>query len=108
MLLRFRVDQAECFRRGIDAPRSIVTVPINPADLPQADRNLSADRLDGIDVCRLGFADTSGTPWKMHSDDGEPDHVLASAPTFEGLMEAVRKDQTDFESARLATSSSQS
>jgi hypothetical protein len=108
MLLRFKVDQAECFRRGIDAPRSIVTVPVNPADLTQADRDLIADRLDGIDVCRLGLSDSSGTPWKMQTDDGEPDHVVASAPTFDGLMEALRKDEVDFASARLACGASPS
>jgi hypothetical protein len=70
-------------------------------------RDLIADRLDGIDVCRLGFADTSGKPWKMQTDDGEPDHIVAFAPTFEALMEAIRKDQADFASAKLAATGAQ-
>jgi alpha-galactosidase len=46
MKLRFKVSQAECFRRGIDAPKSIVTIKVEPARLFQEERILIADRLD--------------------------------------------------------------
>jgi len=48
--LRFEVDQAACLRAGIDCPKSIITVEINPAKLPQKERDVIADRLEGIDV----------------------------------------------------------
>jgi len=50
MKLRFEVDQAACLRKGIDCPKSIVTIEINPAKLSEEDRNLIADRMNGIDI----------------------------------------------------------
>ncbi len=53
MILRYRVNQAGCFRAGIDCPRSIQTLEVDPSRLPQGERDLIADRLDGIDVLEL-------------------------------------------------------
>jgi len=89
MKLRFDVDQAEAFRRGIDCPKSIVTVDVNPAELSQEDRNLIADRLDGIDVCQMWHSDKGCV---KEYDNGKPKRVVASEPTFAALMEAIRAD----------------
>src|ERR1043165_1346625 len=47
MKIRFAVDQAEAFRRGVDCPKSIVTVEVDPKTLSQEERDLIADRLEG-------------------------------------------------------------
>jgi hypothetical protein len=39
------VNQAECFRRGIDAPRSTIKIDVNPAKLPQDIRGFLADHI---------------------------------------------------------------
>jgi|GEM_PF-3724488 len=81
MKIRFEVDQAEAFRRGIDVPKSIVTVEVNPSELSQADRTLIADRLNGIDVCQLFVI-----KGKTHKDR----RIKAADHTFEALMHAIR------------------
>jgi hypothetical protein len=98
MKLRFEVDQAEAFRQGIDVPKSIVTIEVNPADLSQKQRDLIADRLDGIDVCQLagvlgGVLD--GKP--LRDRNGKPFRIMAKLPTFESLMEAIAEDEQDAE-----------
>lgn len=50
MKLRFEVDQAACFRRGVNCPKSIVDIEVDPASLDQATRDLIADRLWGIRI----------------------------------------------------------
>jgi hypothetical protein len=94
--LRFEVDQAEAFRRGIDCPKSIVTVEVDPADLTQEQRDLVADRLSGIDVFPLewvGENNTTHSPPKSVADFHRRvrSHALivASLPTFDALMSAV-------------------
>ena len=96
MKLRFEVDQAQAFRRGIDVPKSIVTIEVNPAEISQEQRNLIADRLDGIDVCQL-----AGVLAGMSRDkDGKPFRIMAKLPTFESLMEAIAEDERDAEISR--------
>jgi hypothetical protein len=92
MKLRFEVDQAECFRRGIDCPKSIVTVDVNPADLPKDVREPIADRLSGIDVCHLTLA-PNGSVEIAKNDDGTPRRILALEPTFEALLFEVQECQ---------------
>ena len=97
MKLRFEVDQAACLRAGIDCPKSIVILEIIPIQLTQDQRDLLADRLDGIDVCELGFK--NGHPQKIYGDQLEddipersrqrPKKIMAFRPDFKGLMEAV-------------------
>ena len=100
MKLRFEVNQAEAFRRGIDVPKSIVTIEVNPAEISQEQRNLIADRLNGIDVCQLaGVLD--GVDGKPSGDqDGKPFRIMAKLPTFESLMEAITEDERDAEISR--------
>lgn len=101
--LRFQVDQAECLRNGIDCPKSIVLLEVNPAELTQPQRDLLADRLDGIDVCELGFKDGQIMKvydyWETEDEkpkNGKPARPLklkTASPDFKGLMEAVLKNE---------------
>ena len=96
MKLRFKVDQVDCFRNGIDCPKSIITVEVNPADLSQEDRNLLADRMFEIDVCPLIHPRGSCRIEKSTTDLGKkevPDLIIAERPTFDSLMDAVRKNE---------------
>jgi len=100
MKLRFEVDQREAFRQGIDVPKSIVTIEVNPAEISQEQRNLIADRLNGIDVCqRAGVLDgiLDGKP--ARDRDGKPFRIMAKLPTFESLMEAITEDERDAETS---------
>jgi hypothetical protein len=100
MKLRFEVDQAECFRKGIDCPKSIVTIEVDPAKLPQAQRDLIAERLNGIDVFRLDVTGLlsweNGVPKLMkgvkHEYYQTSTRVKAAEPTLEALLDAVEAD----------------
>lgn len=79
MKLRFKLNQAEAFRKGIDVPNSIVSIEVNPSTLDQAARDLIADRLDGIDVRQI-FEYGKETP------------IVAEEATFDSLMKAIQID----------------
>ena len=96
MKLRFEVDQTEAFRQGIDVPKSIVTVEVNPADLSQERRNSIADRLNGIDVCQMACIADGVLP---KDRNGQPLRIKAKLPTIESLMEAVAEDQREYDAA---------
>lgn len=81
MKLRFEIDQAYFFRKGIDAPKSIVTIEVNPAELPQNERDLIADRLVGIDVFKLADKDSDGL-------------VKATGFFYKDLLEAIKLDES--------------
>lgn len=89
MKLRFAVDQAECFRKGIDCPTSIVTIEVTPAEISQGIRDLIADRMSGIDVVNLRVFQGK----REQSVRIPPDHVVATSPDFEGLTDAVRRNE---------------
>jgi hypothetical protein len=89
MKLRFNVNQAEAFRLGVEVPKSIVTVEVNPADLPQEQRELIADRMEGIDVCKLWGPDRSKS-----TAMGKYKLTEAKLPTFEALIEAILLEET--------------
>jgi hypothetical protein len=95
MKLRFKVNQAECLKRGIDAPKSIVTVEVNPAELPIEIRTIIALHMDGIDVCVLG---DDNKPAKRPTLEGEqgsglrPVLIEANEPTLDGLLDALKKN----------------
>lgn len=75
--LRFKVNQAECFRRGINCDKSIAVIEVNPSELPQPDRDAIADHLNGIDVIVIGGP-----------LDG--DLVQANEPNIKELLLAIR------------------
>jgi hypothetical protein len=55
MQILCEVIQAECFRRGIDAPRSTIKLEVNPSKLPRDLRTFVANNL--YEGYRLGFDD---------------------------------------------------
>src|SRR4051812_21763379 len=104
MKLRFEVDQADSFRRGIERPKSIVSIDVNPADVPEKDRNLIADRLEGIDVLEQFFYDgeiIKGFRIKELSRlKIEPQRIVANGVTLEALMQAVKINENQIAAIR--------
>jgi hypothetical protein len=99
MQLRFSVNQAEAFRQGIDCPKSIVHVEVDPATLDETTRRLIADRMKGIDVYQLEYRDGE-TVIKLDYEPvslslSVPVRIEAKAPTFEAMMEAVRENERE-------------
>src|SRR5260370_20769577 len=85
MKLRFQVNQAAAFRRGIDAHTSIVDLEVDPASLEQTRRDQIAARLvDGIKVHPLQHQGTM-------QDGLRHSHALIEANdnTLEGLLAAI-------------------
>jgi hypothetical protein len=101
MRLRYRVNQGECFRAGVDCDQPIQIEEVNPSKLTQEVRNLIADRLHGIDVIKLrafvggGEATVGGFP----INDEEFELIEARLPGFEHLIEACRQNAKDVEEA---------
>jgi hypothetical protein len=89
--LRFDVDQAACFRAGIDHATTTAVVDIDSSKLPCTERDLIADRLHGIDVCKLWNSNT-GTA-KMFTAERFPVRIEAKAPTYEALLIAIRENE---------------
>ena len=98
MKLRFEIDQAQYFRRGVDAPVSIVTIDVNPAALTVDERNLIADHLDGIDVVKLEFVPTKGTFLVERGIKNR--HIMAAEATLPALLAALHQHENDLEDAQ--------
>jgi hypothetical protein len=98
MTLRFEVNQAEAFRRGIDVPKSTVYLEVDPSTLPQDERNLIADRLEGIDVIR--FEVSCGDVQRAFAESMAARRIVAALPTYEALLEAIRKNEDEVKVAR--------
>lgn len=106
--MRFKVDQADCLRKGIDCKRSIITLEVDPGQLDQRARNLLADRLvEGIDVCQLDlegaveFVNKFGLDLDLAIERGlaKPRLIQADEPTLEALIAACEANEPK---ARLA------
>jgi hypothetical protein len=96
MVLRFEVDQAEAFRLGVDVPKSTNHLEVDPSKLTQVDRNLIADRLDGIDVCELNErGQKMQEPASRADGNCIPMRITAKLPTLEALMEAIRENEKE-------------
>jgi hypothetical protein len=102
MKLRFSVDQAECFRNGIDCPKSIVTIEVEPANLSDEERILIADRLIGIDVCSLWNSNDGTTKERgdFVEEYGRPIHIIAKRPDWGGLIAAIKENEEEVRSRR--------
>lgn len=108
MKLRFKIDQAEALRQGIDAPTSVVTIEVDPHKLTQEERALLADRMDGIDLrelyrpfhfeCLLPPSERG----KVHEPVRSDRHITADRATLAALMVAVRENE---EQVRLTSQS---
>lgn len=96
MKLRFEIDQADSFRRGIDRPKSIVSIEVNPADIPEEQRALLGQHLEGIDVLQLFFRHGEvirGFPIKELCDTArEPKRIVAKAANLEALLAATKSN----------------
>lgn len=98
MKLRFAVNQAECLKRGIDAPKSIVTVEVTPAEIPQNVRNWIAKRMDGIDVCELSedgekLYHPQNEAEGQRGDEARGYLIQANEPTMAGLLMAIMQNE---------------
>jgi len=83
------------------------------SELAQEQRNLIADRMDGIDVLKLCFDKDKretfkgynhSTPWEPALDKVTPEHITADEPTFDALMEAILKNQKEIEAEQAKKS----
>jgi|SRR6185369_1942558 len=96
MKLRFEVNQAEAFRRGINIEKSIVTIDVDPSSLNPFQRSIIADRLRGIDVCRLELnAFNKFSPLTRFDAEAKrhyPKHVIANDATLDALIDAIMED----------------
>src|SRR5688572_3516320 len=94
MKLRFEVDQADNFRRGIDRPKSIVSIDVNPADLPEETRALIAKHLSGIDVLQFFYHHgevIKGYPIKeLAHTSREPKRIVATGANVDALVAAIK------------------
>jgi hypothetical protein len=105
MKLRFKVDQGEALRQGVDAPTSVVTIEINPKTLTQQERNLLADRMEGIDVRELfALPVASSSPDRPGKGNkasaiARGKHITATLGTFKALMDAVRKNEEEVQAS---------
>jgi hypothetical protein len=94
MKLRFEVDQADSFRRGIDRSKSIVTIDVNPADLSEEARSLIADHLVGIDILQFFYHNgevIKGYPIReLSCTSREPKRIVAKAVNIESLSDAIK------------------
>lgn len=81
MKLVYQIDQAHCFRHGIDAPSAIEALDVDPKHLPEATRNLIADRLVGCGVFER---------------DGKTRYITAQQPGLPYLIAACEKDEAEF------------
>lgn len=91
MKLRFDVDQAAAFRAGYDAPQSWCMIEVNPGELTPPIRALIANRLRGIDVFPLVGPEGPGYQSKSPTR-----RIVADFPTLDGLIGAIRKDESAF------------
>jgi hypothetical protein len=98
MKLRFEVDQADSFRRGIDRPKSIVSIDVNPADVPDEVRSLIANHLVGIDVLQFFYHNgevIKGYPIRELSyTSREPTRIVAKAANMDGLVAAIKANDS--------------
>lgn len=101
MKLRFAVNQAECLRRGIDAPKSIVTIEVTPAEIPPGLRNLIAKRMEGIDICILNPDGSFQKKLQRIEESGGAYNlqclIKANEPTMEGLLVALMKNEAELD-----------
>jgi hypothetical protein len=98
MKLRFEIDQADSFRRGIDRPKSIVSIDVNPADVSDEARFLVANHLVAIDVLQFFYHNgesIKGYPIRELSyTSREPSRIVAKAANMDALVEAIKANDS--------------
>lgn len=101
MKLRFDVDQAEAFRQGVDCPKSNAFVEVNPEDLDQDERNLIADRLNGIDILELRHDSSGKREIIPYLNAPGYQRVKAKLPTLEALIAAIRENEANLQAEEV-------
>lgn len=101
MKLRFAVNQGEALRKGIDCPSSRATIDVDPSKLSEEERQLIADRMwpGGIEVFQLRYDPTAKQLYRYRE---LAFMILAEAPSFPGLIEAIRKNEAEINAAKEA------
>src|SRR5258708_6891823 len=92
MKIKFKVDPADLFRRGIDAVTPIVSLDLNPATLPGDQRELIAKHLlIAEDGCNVVHDPQRAIPGEVALPGHHPGASLVEAkiPTLESLLEAL-------------------
>lgn len=100
MQLLFKVNLAECFRRGENMQEEVQSVEVDPVELTEEDRSLIADRMHENHVCYGTVADGRVKPAISYTQDSgefEPCIIEADAATIESVVEAVRQDQAELQ-----------
>jgi hypothetical protein len=127
MQILCEVNQAECFRRGIDAPRSTMKIEVDPAKLPEEIREFLADHLydgdklsarDDFQLLRpdlLGFMEAVLTA-KEYKEASDHNHtqilfdewIKGPGKDGEAKREMVAKELVDAQEAHPVTSQEKS
>ena len=123
MQILCEVNQAECFRRGIDAPYSTMKIEVDPAKLPEeireflADHLYEGDKLSGradfqlIRPDLLGFMETVLTA-KEYKEASDYNHtqilfdewIKGAGKDAQAKREKVAKELVDAQEAHPVTS----
>lgn len=95
--IKFAVDQAAIFRKGISYDKSTVTIEVDPSSLSQGHRDMIADRLEGIQVVELvSHSDAIEKNWYSN----RPDPVLIEADGIDqaAIIAAMERNQAELRS----------
>jgi hypothetical protein len=121
MQILCEVNQAECFRRGIDAPRSTMKIEVDPAKLPEEIREFLADHLyegdklsarDDFQLLRpdlLGFMETVLTAKEYEEASGHnhtqilfDEWIKGAGKNAETKREKIAKELVDAQESQEA------
>ena len=91
MKLRIKIDQAEAFRRGINAPSDEVDVEVDPAELTHEQRELISEHLRGGEVCLLQLEPYG--QGKMITRQ----RIVVPVPTLEAILHAIKDNRIRLE-----------
>jgi hypothetical protein len=101
MKIRFKIDQANLFCRGIDVATSIVLLEVNPSTLPKKQRELIGKfLLNTNDNCDVVYdPERASQSYEIVPIGGRPgaDLVEVKEPTLDSLLEELTalQSQTD-------------
>lgn len=88
--VRFEVDLTVCFLKGVDPlPEDrLVTLDVDPAQIPEDERSLIGERLEGGDLWQLSQGRFGR---RCHRSA----RILSATPDYAGLMDAIREDERE-------------
>jgi hypothetical protein len=106
MKLRFQIDEAQSFKAGINIPRSVVSVDVDPSKLDENMRNHLVERLVGEEVHPLQWDQTEWAGLEQFRSDYArkircQGLLVAKAPTLESLLEAIDTEEKDLDSVAI-------